>query len=101
MTWNACENYYDKMTRTGVVKSMKDFCWDIRPKPEFGTPPTLGKAAALAGYVQSLAGLALLREDMQRDHNDVRWLRERQSQERLLVEVIRQAAGRFRAGAPA
>ena len=51
------------MTRTGVVKSMKDFYWDIRPKPEFGTieirvfdtPLTVERAAALAGYVQSLA----------------------------------------------
>ena len=51
------------MTRTGVVKSMKDFYWDIRPKPEFGTieirvcdtPLTIERAAALAGYVQALA----------------------------------------------
>ncbi len=50
------------MTRTGVVRSMKDFYWDIRPKPEFGTieirvfdtPLTIERAAALAGYVQSL-----------------------------------------------
>jgi len=50
------------MTRTGVVKSMKDFYWDIRPKPEFGTieirvcdtPLTVGHAADLAAYLQSL-----------------------------------------------
>ena len=30
-------SYFDKMTSTGVVQSMKDFYWDIRPKPEFGT----------------------------------------------------------------
>ena len=42
---------------------MKDFYWDIRPKPEFGTielrvcdtPLTVDKAAALACYLQSLA----------------------------------------------
>jgi carboxylate-amine ligase len=42
---------------------MKDFYWDIRPKPEFGTielrvmdtPLTVNKAAALAGYLQALA----------------------------------------------
>jgi carboxylate-amine ligase len=42
---------------------MKDFYWDIRPKPEFGTielrvmdtPLTIHKAAALAGYLQALA----------------------------------------------
>jgi carboxylate-amine ligase len=42
---------------------MKDFYWDIRPKPEFGTieirvfdtPLSVERAAALAGFVQSLA----------------------------------------------
>ena len=38
----------------------------------------------------------LLRSDVQRGHNDARWLRERQGEERLLAEVIRQAAWRFR-----
>jgi len=63
LTWGEFENYYDKMTGTGVVKSMKDFYWDIRPKPEFGTieirvfdtPLTIERAAALSGFVQSLA----------------------------------------------
>ena len=63
LTWAEFEIYYDKMTRTGVVKSMKDFYWDIRPKPEFGTieirvfdtPLTVERAAALSGFVQSLA----------------------------------------------
>ena len=62
LTWAEFEQYFDKMTRTGVVKSMKDFYWDIRPKPEFGTieirvfdtPLTIERAAALAGFVQSL-----------------------------------------------
>jgi len=63
LTWGEFENYYNKMTGTGVVKSMKDFYWDIRPKPEFGTieirvfdtPLTIERAAALSGFVQSLA----------------------------------------------
>jgi len=172
LTWDEFSTYYDKMTRTGVVKSMKDFYWDIRPKPEYGTieirvfdtPLTVDRAAALSAYVQSLAawfmqddpftpneddylvytynrfqacrfgldavyvdpatgehmalrdhilhtlqqvtrhaqglggeaGLQVLREDVNRDHNDARWLRERQGQERLLAEVIRQAALKFR-----
>jgi carboxylate-amine ligase len=25
------------MAGTGIVKSMKDFYWDLRPKPEYGT----------------------------------------------------------------
>ena len=167
LTWDEFSTFYDKMTRTGVVKSMKDFYWDIRPKPEYGTieirvfdtPLTVERAAALSALVQALAswfmqdqplmpaeddylvytynrfqacrfgldavyvdpatgehmplrehilhtlqqvgrhaqalgghaGLQMLREDVERDHNDARWLRERQGQERLLAEVIRQA----------
>ena len=172
LTWDEFGHYFDKMTRTGVVKSMKDFYWDIRPKPEYGTievrvfdtPLTVERAAALAGYVQCLAAwfqherpftpceddylvysynrfqacrfgldavyvdpasgehlplrehllatmqrlapfaeqwqardaLALLRQEVQDNRNDARWLRERQAKEQLLGEVIRQAALRFR-----
>jgi len=174
LTWDDFTVYFNKMARTGVVKSMKDFYWDIRPKPEFGTieirvfdtPLTIERATALAGYVQSLgawfmgeqpfmpseddylvytynrfqacrfgldavyvdpatgghmplrehilltmdrlaphaqavgasASIDLLRHSVERGHNDARWLRERQAEERLLAEVIRQAAERFRGG---
>ncbi|MDE2564666.1 MAG: glutamate--cysteine ligase, partial [Burkholderiales bacterium] len=62
-TWDDFGVYFGKMTRTGVVSSMKDFYWDIRPKPEFGTievrvldtPLTIEKAAAMAGFIQCLA----------------------------------------------
>ncbi|HYF21582.1 MAG TPA: glutamate-cysteine ligase family protein, partial [Ramlibacter sp.] len=55
--------YFGQMERTGIVESMKDFYWDIRPKPEYGTieirvfdtPLTVARAAALAGLVQALA----------------------------------------------
>lgn len=30
-------DYFARMEDTGIVKSMKDFYWDIRPKPEYGT----------------------------------------------------------------
>ena len=62
LSWKEFEHFFAKTTRTGVVKSMKDFYWDIRPKPEFGTieirvfdtPLTIERAAALSGLVQSL-----------------------------------------------
>jgi len=62
LTWDAFGQFFDKMTSTGVVQSMKDFYWDIRPKPEYGTielrvcdtPLQVDKAAALACYLQSL-----------------------------------------------
>jgi len=172
LTWDDFTVYFNKMTHTGVVKSMKDFYWDIRPKPEFGTieirvfdtPLTIERASALSGFVQSLAAwfmneqpfvpteddylvytynrfqacrfgleavyvdpatgghmplrehilltmgqieghaatvgatqaINLLRRSVANADNDARWLRERQGEERLLAEVIRQAAKRFR-----
>ena len=174
LTWDEFTVYFNKMAHTGVVKSMKDFYWDIRPKPEFGTieirvfdtPLTVERATALAGYVQALgswfmneqpfmpteddylvytynrfqacrfgldavyvdpatgghmplrehilmtmaqierhaakvdasASIHLLRNSTENNNNDARWLRERQGEERLLAEVIRQAAEQFRGG---
>ena len=63
LDWASFGRYFDKMARTGVVRSMKDFYWDIRPKPEYGTievrvldtPLTIEKAAAMAALIQCLA----------------------------------------------
>ena len=65
------ETYFTRMERTGIVKSMKDFYWDIRPKPEYGTielrvcdtPLTVERAAALAGYLQALCRYLLERRE--------------------------------------
>jgi carboxylate-amine ligase len=61
--WDAFNTYFDKMKSLGIVASMKDFYWDIRPKPEYGTveirvcdtPLTIETAVALAAYAQTLA----------------------------------------------
>ena len=61
--WNEFNAYFDRMTRLKIVESMKDFYWDIRPKPEYGTveiricdtPLTVDKAALLAAFAQALA----------------------------------------------
>lgn len=61
--WTDFENYYDELLRLGIIGSMKDFYWDIRPKPEYGTveirvcdtPLTLELAALLGCYAQLLA----------------------------------------------
>jgi len=63
--------YFAKMEATGIVKSMKDFYWDIRPKHEYGTielrvcdtPLTVERAAALAGYLQVLCRYLLDRTE--------------------------------------
>ncbi|MBI4194313.1 MAG: glutamate--cysteine ligase [Betaproteobacteria bacterium] len=62
-SWGEFLDYFNRMRGFGVVESMKDFYWDIRPKPEYGTveirvfdtPLTVDRAALLAAYVQSLA----------------------------------------------
>jgi carboxylate-amine ligase len=72
LSWDDFEHvYFAKMEGTGIIKSMKDFYWDIRPKPEFGTielrvcdtPLTVERAAALAGYLQALCRHLLERRE--------------------------------------
>ena len=172
LSWDEFGKWFAKSTRTGVVKSMKDFYWDIRPKPEYGTieirvfdtPLTVERAAALSGFVQALAAwfleeqpflpeeddymvytynrfqacrfgleavyvepqsgeqvplrehiartlegvqphaarlgagaaIELLRESTESGMNDARWQRHTYARERLLAEMVRQAAERFR-----
>ncbi len=65
--WAAFLEYYETMRGFGIVGSMKDFYWDIRPKPEYGTieirvfdtPLTVERAAQLATYAQVLAAYHL------------------------------------------
>jgi len=72
LSWDDFANsYFTKMEATGVVKSMKDFYWDIRPKPEYGTielrvcdtPLTVERAAALACYLQAICRRLLERAE--------------------------------------
>ena len=51
-----------------------------------------------ASKLGASASIQLLRDSVERNNNDARWLRERQNEERLLAEVIRQAGERFRGG---
>ena len=62
LSWEKFAKYFKNMLNLGIVQSMKDFYWDIRPKPEFGTielricdtPLTIHKAVDLAAYAQAL-----------------------------------------------
>ncbi len=72
LRWEDFEHqYFSKMEHTGVVRSMKDFYWDIRPKPEYGTielrvcdtPLSVEHAAALACYFQSICKYLLERNE--------------------------------------
>jgi uncharacterized enzyme len=78
-TWTEFSDYFEAMTATGIVKSMKDFYWDIRPKPEYGTvevrvmdtPLTIAKAGAVAVFIQALARYLMTEapfEEQERDY---------------------------------
>jgi carboxylate-amine ligase len=79
LRWDEFANgYFTKMEATGVVKSMKDFYWDIRPKPEYGTielrvcdtPLTVERAAALACYLQAICRRLLERVEPMPQEDD-------------------------------
>jgi carboxylate-amine ligase len=70
--WDGFNQYFEKMARLNIVASMKDFYWDIRPKPEFGTveirvcdtPLSIETAVALAAYAQTLAKFFFERREL-------------------------------------
>lgn len=76
--WEDFERYFVKMAATGVIHSMKDFYWDIRPKPEFGTvevrvfdtPLSIHRAAQLAAYVQALGAWFLSEQPFEPSEDD-------------------------------
>ncbi len=61
--WAGFNDYFVRMQQLGIVASMKDFYWDVRPKPEYGTveirvcdtPLDLLTPVLLAAYAQMLA----------------------------------------------
>jgi glutamate---cysteine ligase / carboxylate-amine ligase len=60
--WPAFQRFYSAMTRAGVLGSVRDIHWDLRPSPHFGTlevrvmdaQPTLAEALALAALLRAL-----------------------------------------------
>jgi carboxylate-amine ligase len=73
LDWAEFVEYFAKMKSLGIVASMKDFYWDIRPKPEYGTieirvcdtPLTVRRATLLAAYAQALAAWFLAERPQQ------------------------------------
>ena len=75
--WCDFESYYDELLELGIIGSMKDFYWDIRPKPEYGTveirvcdtPLTLELAALLGCYAQLLSRWLLTERPIEIDED--------------------------------
>ncbi len=61
--WAEFNKIYQRLLLTGMIESLKDLHWDIRPSPKFGTvevrvmdtPLTLGHGLDIAGMIQALA----------------------------------------------
>lgn len=61
-TWAQFQAHFEQLAGHGIVNSIKDFYWDVRPKPEYGTvelrvldtPLKPAYAAALASYAREL-----------------------------------------------
>jgi glutamate---cysteine ligase / carboxylate-amine ligase len=74
--WAEFVEYFMRMKGFGIVGSMKDFYWDIRPKPEYGTveirvcdtPLTVRRAALVAAYAQALAAWHLEARPLEPSH---------------------------------
>lgn len=66
--WEDFSNFYDEMRSYELIESMKDFYWDIKPRPEFGTvevricdtPLSIEKVALLTSFIQTLSYYLLL-----------------------------------------
>jgi carboxylate-amine ligase len=77
INWNEFSEYFYKMRHLGIIANMKDFYWDIRPKPEFGTveirvcdtPLTIRKAVSITAYVQALSLHLLMERPSQVGHD--------------------------------
>lgn len=77
LTWNEFSIYYYKMKKLGIISTMKDFYWDVRPKPEFGTveirvcdaPLTIEKVAVITAYIQTLSCYLLREKPINISHN--------------------------------
>lgn len=79
--WHDFSAYFYKMRSFGIIHTMKDVYWDIRPKPEFGTveirvcdmPLTLDKVINIAAYLQTLS-LYLMEERTIKPSHDLYYL---------------------------
>ncbi len=57
-SWRDFCVYFNAAKRAGVYRTFRDYHWDLRPRPDFGTleirimdtQPTVGKAVALAAF---------------------------------------------------
>ncbi|WP_273855236.1 YbdK family carboxylate-amine ligase [Serratia liquefaciens] len=70
--WSDFNKYVEANFRLGIIQTLKDIYWEVRPKPEFGTieirvcdtPLTIFHATMLGGYAQLLVKHLLNKREM-------------------------------------
>lgn len=78
--WDEFTTFYSELLDTGVIKSIKDIYWYVRPQPELGTvevricdmPLTIYHAVMLTGYCKMLVRFLLHnRQDIVKKHRAI------------------------------
>lgn len=79
-SWDEFTDFYHELTETGIIKSIKDIYWYVRPQPGLGTvevricdmPLTLYHAAMLTGYCKILVQYLIQnRQDIVKKHRAI------------------------------
>ena len=100
--WEEYENYIGDMLHTGVVDSINEIRWDIRPAPGWGTVevrvcdgiPTLAELAAVTAFVQCLVHDMSQRLDRGEElnflpdwfHRENKWRSARYGMDTIIIE---------------
>ena len=127
LSWYDFRRHFERLARHDIVKSIKDFYWDVRPKPEYGTielrvldtPLHPADAAALAVYARELCLEWMHQQgrwpsedsrdlytwnrfNAARDGVDGQWIDPESGQARPIAEVVRSDLARLaqRTGEP-
>lgn len=83
-SWAEFEHYYETLGRAGVIHSIKDLYWFIRPNLEYGTIEfricdalsTLNETMALVALIQSL--VVFISQNLETDPHEWVWSKEQQ-----------------------
>jgi carboxylate-amine ligase len=85
-SWSDFEHYYETLKRIGVIESLKDLYWYIRPNLEYGTVElrvcdamaSLDETMVIAALFQSLVAYSIERLENDMDHftmsKEMHWL---------------------------
>lgn len=85
--WEDCTHFYRTMKRAGVLKSVRDIHWDIRPHPDLGTievrvmdsQSTVRDAVALVAFLRALVFTLWTEPDAEHPPHPLPWWIEKEN----------------------